>query len=298
MRDAAAERAAGANRIMGDVAHHGGEQSPERPSTTGVWKAAWRTQAPMHSLLALDGQSPQRLDPVDVDEMRRARETKRHDRHEALAAGEHAPVFGRDLGQRIDRLFDRLGCVIAKRRGLHRSPPRLRCIAKTGRTITARPYSEMIFWIDAQLIVYVKKCLHGVQYASDEAAALSAITIRKPSARRSGCSRSLENAKLLAGGQSLMPMLNMRFVLPDHIIDLNRVEGLSYIREHARRARDRRHDAPARPRILRCGARALADHARGAAAGRTPADPQPRHHRRLALPSRSGGGAGLARDRL
>src|ERR1700736_6249264 len=41
----------------------------------------------------------------------------------------------------------------------------------------------------------------------------------------------LENAKLLAGGQSLMPMLNMRFVLPDHIIDLNRVEGLSYIRD-------------------------------------------------------------------
>lgn len=42
---------------------------------------------------------------------------------------------------------------------------------------------------------------------------------------------SLENAKLLAGGQSLMPMLNFRFVQPDHIIDLNRVEGLSYIRE-------------------------------------------------------------------
>jgi len=41
----------------------------------------------------------------------------------------------------------------------------------------------------------------------------------------------LENAKLLAGGQSLMPMLNMRFVLPDHVIDLNRVEGLSFIRE-------------------------------------------------------------------
>src|ERR1700694_4538615 len=42
---------------------------------------------------------------------------------------------------------------------------------------------------------------------------------------------SLENAKLLAGGQSLMPMLNFRFVQPDHIIDLNLVEGLSYIRE-------------------------------------------------------------------
>src|SRR5215471_18666610 len=40
----------------------------------------------------------------------------------------------------------------------------------------------------------------------------------------------LENARLLAGGQSLMPMLNMRFVQPDHIVDLNRVEDLSYIR--------------------------------------------------------------------
>ena len=64
----------------------------------------------------------------------------------------------------------------------------------------------------------------------------------------------LENAKLLAGGQSLMPMLNMRFVLPDHIVDLNRVEGLSYIRDTGRRARNRRYDAPARSRILGRGA--------------------------------------------
>jgi carbon-monoxide dehydrogenase medium subunit len=42
---------------------------------------------------------------------------------------------------------------------------------------------------------------------------------------------SLDNAKLLAGGQSLMPMLNMRFVLPDHVIDLNLVEGMSGIKE-------------------------------------------------------------------
>lgn len=40
-----------------------------------------------------------------------------------------------------------------------------------------------------------------------------------------------EDAKLLAGGQSLMPMLNMRFVLPDNVIDLNRIPELSYIRE-------------------------------------------------------------------
>ena len=41
----------------------------------------------------------------------------------------------------------------------------------------------------------------------------------------------LDNAKLLAGGQSLMPMLNFRFVQPDHIVNLNRVPELSYIRE-------------------------------------------------------------------
>jgi carbon-monoxide dehydrogenase medium subunit len=42
----------------------------------------------------------------------------------------------------------------------------------------------------------------------------------------------LENARLLAGGQSLMPMLNMRFAFPDHIIDLNRVAGLNGISLH------------------------------------------------------------------
>jgi len=36
-----------------------------------------------------------------------------------------------------------------------------------------------------------------------------------------------EDAKVLAGGQSLMPMLNMRFVVPDHVIDLNGVAGIS-----------------------------------------------------------------------
>ena len=39
-----------------------------------------------------------------------------------------------------------------------------------------------------------------------------------------------QNAKLLAGGQSLGPMLNFRYVLPDHLIDLNRVAELAYIR--------------------------------------------------------------------
>ncbi|RTL63891.1 MAG: xanthine dehydrogenase family protein subunit M [Hyphomicrobiales bacterium] len=39
----------------------------------------------------------------------------------------------------------------------------------------------------------------------------------------------LENAKVLAGGQSLMPMLNMRYALPDHVVDINRIPELSGI---------------------------------------------------------------------
>src|SRR6201986_4585233 len=46
-----------------------------------------------------------------------------------------------------------------------------------------------------------------------------------------GLLASLDNARLLAGGQSLMPMLNMSYVLPDHIIDLRRVPGLDGVRE-------------------------------------------------------------------
>jgi CO/xanthine dehydrogenase FAD-binding subunit len=37
-------------------------------------------------------------------------------------------------------------------------------------------------------------------------------------------------AKVLAGGQSLMPLLNMRLVTPAQLIDLNRLNGLSYVR--------------------------------------------------------------------
>jgi aerobic carbon-monoxide dehydrogenase medium subunit len=39
----------------------------------------------------------------------------------------------------------------------------------------------------------------------------------------------LDNWLVLAGGQSLMPMLNFRVVAPDHLIDLNRIKPLSHI---------------------------------------------------------------------
>jgi CO/xanthine dehydrogenase FAD-binding subunit len=39
-----------------------------------------------------------------------------------------------------------------------------------------------------------------------------------------------EEAKLLAGGQSLVPLLNFRLTYPAHLIDLGRVPSLTYIR--------------------------------------------------------------------
>jgi aerobic carbon-monoxide dehydrogenase medium subunit len=43
--------------------------------------------------------------------------------------------------------------------------------------------------------------------------------------------KELDNARLIAGGQSLMPMLNMRITYPDHLVDLNGIAELAYIRE-------------------------------------------------------------------
>lgn len=42
---------------------------------------------------------------------------------------------------------------------------------------------------------------------------------------------SLEDAKVLAGGQSLVPLLNFRLARPQHVVDINRIEGLDRIYE-------------------------------------------------------------------
>lgn len=39
-----------------------------------------------------------------------------------------------------------------------------------------------------------------------------------------------DDAKVLAGGQSLLPILNMRLAAPAHLVDINRVEGLDFVR--------------------------------------------------------------------
>lgn len=59
----------------------------------------------------------------------------------------------------------------------------------------------------------------------------SPFTYHRPASRTEMLSllQTLDNARLLAGGQSLMPMLNLRIASPDHLIDLNSVADLSDI---------------------------------------------------------------------
>src|SRR3974390_516824 len=40
-----------------------------------------------------------------------------------------------------------------------------------------------------------------------------------------------EDAKILSGGQSLIPLMKFRLARPPYLIDINRIPGLSYIRE-------------------------------------------------------------------
>lgn len=42
---------------------------------------------------------------------------------------------------------------------------------------------------------------------------------------------SLDEAKVLAGGQSLVPLLNFRLARPQHIVDINRIAGLERVYE-------------------------------------------------------------------
>lgn len=40
-----------------------------------------------------------------------------------------------------------------------------------------------------------------------------------------------EDAKILAGGQSLIPLLKLRFASPGHLVDINKISGLDYLEE-------------------------------------------------------------------
>lgn len=86
--------------------------------------------------------------------------------------------------------------------------------------------------------------------------------------------RDHEEAKLLAGGHSLLPLMRMRLAAPEVLVDISRVEELGYVRddgEHLAVGAGTRHQTLATDATLRSHVPILADVA--AVVG----DPQVRH---------------------
>ena len=53
-----------------------------------------------------------------------------------------------------------------------------------------------------------------------------------------------DEAKILAGGLSLVPMMNFRLARPAALIDVTRIDGLRYLQARPGRAAHRRADHP------------------------------------------------------
>ncbi len=91
-----------------------------------------------------------------------------------------------------------------------------------------------------------------------------------------------EDAKVIAGGQSLMPVLRLRLAAPTVLVDLGKIDELRGVREDGDSIRDRRDD-----HLLRPAGQPAREQARAAARGRHPyrrgpADPASRHAGRRA----------------
>lgn len=54
----------------------------------------------------------------------------------------------------------------------------------------------------------------------------------RPNTIQEACSalQQYDRAEVLSGGQSLLPMLRQRVVIPDYVVDISRIEGADYIR--------------------------------------------------------------------
>ena len=104
-----------------------------------------------------------------------------------------------------------------------------------------------------------------------------------------GALPQIADAKLLAGGHSLLPAMRLRVARPSTLVDIGRLADLSYVREDgdaiAIGALTRHHDV-ANSEVLQAALpdRAVRGRRRSATRG-----PPPRHHRRVGRPRRSRG---------
>jgi len=104
---------------MRDVAHDARHEPAERTIDDRAIERRM-PHAGADRELAVRARDPIKLgDAVDVDQMGRARQPKRHGGDQALSARQHPAIGGRDLGQHRDRLGHGLGRMILKWRRLH-----------------------------------------------------------------------------------------------------------------------------------------------------------------------------------
>ncbi len=101
-----------------------------------------------------------------------------------------------------------------------------------------------------------------------------------------------DEAKLLAGGQSLLPMMKLRLVAPAALIDLGRLGELAGVRADGD---ELVIGAMTRHADLAASALARSDAPLLAHAAAQVGDPQIRHRGTAARPRRLGGGAGARR---
>ena len=99
-----------------------------------------------------------------------------------------------------------------------------------------------------------------------------------------------DDARIIAGGHSLLPMMKLRLASPAHLIDINDLTELAYIREEGDELAIgalTRHVELLESELLAARFPVVP---RRRAGDRRPGGPQPRHDRRLAVPGRRGRG--------
>ncbi len=104
---------------MGDVAGDEGQQRTERVVGDRLVEGGMAHPGADGQRLAVALDLVEALDRVDVDQMGRLGEPEGHDRHQALAAGQHPAVFAGHLRQDRQRLVERAWHMVDEGRGLH-----------------------------------------------------------------------------------------------------------------------------------------------------------------------------------
>ena len=93
-------------------------------------------------------------------------------------------------------------------------------------------------------------------------------------------------ARIIAGGHSLLPMMKLRLANPEHLIDINDLAELAYIREQDGEIRIGALTRHVDLLEVRAAGAALPALPRRRDGDRRPGGAQPRHDRRLAVPGR------------